>query len=80
MLISVKNIAAARRIDQQGLADYAVQHKERFGIVLEEGGPAVSSWYCSDLINAFKRVRPESCNLPYVSLSNLKTIVHYGPQ
>lgn len=74
---AVKRVAQNRRIIPEKLVEYAVQNESKFGIIIEAGGPSVNTWYCNDLVNAFKQAHPEACNQPYPSIPSLTTIIHH---
>ena len=47
-------VAESRRVDEKQLADFAMLHKDKYGIVDDLGRPEVNTWHVDDLVKDFK--------------------------
>lgn len=51
-------VAVSRRVDTKEFVDFALAHKDEYGVVIEASEPEVNTWHVDKLVADFKITRP----------------------
>jgi hypothetical protein len=54
MHTAVRQVATSRFFDPDQFQDFALEHREKFGITGEGENACVSTWYVNELVDGFK--------------------------